>query len=433
MSSRKIILGAGVTGLSAGLDTDYAVFEAESNPGGIVASYYVGADGVSHPRRVDDETYRFELGGGHWIFGGNPELLQFLHGFCTTRAYERRSAVYFPDRDAYVPYPIQNNLAHLPDDVRKRVLGEILDGAPVEGDTLRDWLLRHFGPTLCEIFFFPFHELYTAGLYPEIAPQDPYKTPVDRELILAGARGETKAVGYNNTFVYPVEGLDGMLRAMADRCHVSYGKRAVALDTSRGYVGFEDGSEVGCDRVVSTLPLHQALEMSDLDAGTTPADPYSSVLVVNIGARRGPRCPDEHWLYVPHSTSGFHRIGLYHAVDDAFLPASARGNDTHAALYVESAFRAGTRPSPEEIDRRCARIVAELQDWGMIAAVDVVSPTWVEVAYTWRRPDSDWRDDAMRRLLERGVLQTGRYGKWQFQGIADSILDGRRARSDDGE
>jgi len=427
--SQTIILGAGITGLSAGLDTDVPVYEAEQIPGGIIASYYVGADGVSHPRRVDDETYRFELGGGHWIFGGNPELLRFLHDFCTTRSYERRSAVYFPDRELYVPYPIQNNLVHLPEDLRQRVLTEILDAAPVEGGTLRDWLLRHFGPTLCELFFFPFHELYTAGVYTSIAPQDPYKTPVDRELILAGARGETRAVGYNNTFVYPVAGLDDMLRAMANRCRVSYGKRVVALDTRRGRVGFEDGSEVASERIVSTLPLDQALAMSDLDAGTTPADPYTSVLVVNIGAERGPRCPDQHWLYVPHSKSGFHRIGLYHAVDAAFLPAATRGNETHAALYVESAFPPGTRPSPDEIDRRCERIVAELQEWGMIGATDVVSPTWVEVAYTWRRPDSGWRDDAVRRLGDRGVEQTGRYGKWQFQGIADSILDGRRARS----
>ncbi len=429
MSSESIILGAGITGLSAAIDTKAPVFEAERNPGGIIASYYVGADGVSHPRRVDEESYRFELGGGHWIFGGNPELLRYLDDFCTTRAYERRSAVYFPDRELYVPYPIQNNLSHLPEELRKRVLDEILNQSPVEGDTLHDWLLRHFGPTLCELFFFPFHELYSAGTYRGIAPQDPYKTPVDRELILAGARGETPAVGYNNTFVYPVEGLDGMLRAMADRCEVVYGKRVVTLDTSGRRVGFEDGSETTYDRVVSTLPLDQAVAMSDVDLGPAEPDPYTSVLVVNVGAERGPRCPDEHWLYVPHSDSGFHRIGLYHAVDDAFLPASRRSNDSHAALYIESAFKAGSKPSPEEIERRCERIVAELQDWGMIGAVDVVSPTWVEVAYTWRRPGSTWRDDAIRRLGEAGVLQTGRYGKWQFQGIADSILDGRRARA----
>lgn len=429
MPPETIILGAGITGLSAGLDTDAPVFEAEEGPGGIIASYYVGADGASHPRRVDEETYRFELGGGHWIFGGNPELLDYLGQFCTLRRYDRRSAVWFPDRELYVPYPIQNHLAHLPEDLRRRILDEILDDAPPAGDTLQHWLRRHFGPTLCELFFDPFHALYTAGSASEIAPQDPYKTPVDRERILAGARGETQPVGYNNTFVYPEEGLDGMLRAMADRCSVRYRRRAVAIDTARRRVAFADGGEVSCERVVSTLPLDRALAMSDVEPPAAGADPYTSVLVVNLGARRGPRCPDQHWLYVPHSESGFHRVGLYHAVDDAFLPASTRGAGTHAAFYVESAFRAGDKPSPAEIDRRCDRIVAELRDWGWIADVDAVSPTWVEVAYTWSRPGSTWREDAMRRLEERGVVQTGRYGKWRFQGIADSILDGRRARS----
>ena len=58
----------------------------------------------------------------------------------------------------------------------------------------------------------PFHELYTAGLYKRIAPQDGYKSPVDLALTVQGAFGDAKSVGYNVSYLYPEGGLDGLTR-----------------------------------------------------------------------------------------------------------------------------------------------------------------------------------------------------------------------------
>jgi hypothetical protein len=63
----------------------------------------------------------------------------------------------------------------------------------------------------------------------------------------------------------------------------------------------------------------------------------------------------------------------------------------------------------------------------MIGKLDVLSPSWVETAYTWSLPGSRWRELAMGRLLENGVCMTGRYGLWRFQGIAESVRDGLSA------
>ncbi len=58
-----LILGGGVTGLAAGYASGVPVCEARPEPGGLCASYYASAGGAGH-------AYRFEVGGGHWIFGG---------------------------------------------------------------------------------------------------------------------------------------------------------------------------------------------------------------------------------------------------------------------------------------------------------------------------------------------------------------------------
>ena len=68
--------------------------------------------------------------------------------------------------------------------------------------------------------------------------------------------------------------------------------------------------------------------------------------------------------------------------------------------------------------------VAEMEELGYIGAVDVVDQSWIDTAYTWRRPSSTWVRDACASLEALGVHPVGRYGRWRFQGIADSVRDG---------
>jgi protoporphyrinogen oxidase len=178
-----------------------------------------GGDEPRAESPVDGGAYRFELGGGHWLFGGDPTVLRFIAALCPVKRYERRSSVYFPDTRRYVPYPIQNHLRFFDHATIVAAL-EQMARPPGTVSTLADWLVANFGDTLNRAFFAPFHDLYTAGLYTEIAPQDAYKSPVDLALALRGAFADTSAVGYNTTFVYPRGGLDLLARRMADRFHV---------------------------------------------------------------------------------------------------------------------------------------------------------------------------------------------------------------------
>ncbi|BBM69078.1 protoporphyrinogen/coproporphyrinogen oxidase [Rhodothermus marinus] len=428
---RIFILGAGMTGLAAGYASGLPVFEAADWPGGICSSYYVrpGSSERLHQTPSDGEAYRFEIGGGHWIFGGDPLVLRFIRSLAPVKTYRRRSAVFFPDQDLFVPYPIQNHLRYLGQRVAAQVIEEITDGrSSGEVVTMADWLRAGFGPTLYGLFFEPFHELYTAGLYREIAPQDAYKTPVNPALVVRGAFDDVPQVGYNVTFVYPEEGLNALSQRMAERCRVHYGKRVVKIDVQSREVYFEDGTAEPYDELISTLPLNRMMEMTGLDVGERP-DPATSVLVVNIGAVKGPNCPEEHWLYIPRSRAGFHRVGFYSNVDASFLPASHRERRDAVSIYVEKAYQEGERPEQAELDHLAGDIVRELQEWGWIREAEVVDPTWIDVAYTWSWPGSTWRAKAIKALEEHGIYQVGRYARWVFQGIADSIRDGFYAGS----
>ena len=420
----SFIIGAGVTGLATGFASGLPVYEANDVAGGICTSYYMKPGNAKRmfaaPR--DGNAYHFETGGGHWIFGGSDEIKKFIKKLSPYNVYERKSSVYLPDSKLFVPYPLQNNLAFLDKKTSDKAVKEILHPNKSKVVTMKEWNEHNFGKTLSEIFFNPFHELYTARLYSKIAPQDNYKSPIDKDKVLGGYKGKKFSVGYNATFIYPRKGLDSLARKLAEKCNIHYNKKIVKINLKNKEALFADGSSRKFNTLVSTLPLNKMTRMAGISAGK--AFPSPSVLVVNIGAKKGPACPSDQWVYIPKSRSGFHRVGFYSNVDRMFLPKKHRKSNGHVSVYVERAYPDGFEISKKEMTKVSRQIIKELQDWQWIGKVDVFDPTWIETAYTWSWPDSLWKEKVLAELEKHGIIQIGRYGKWVFQGIADSISDG---------
>jgi len=413
-----------MTGLAAGHASGFPIFEASQTPGGICSSYYMrpGDDRRFMQKPADGEAYRFEFGGGHWIFGFDKDLLRFLRRYVSLKQYSRRSSVYFRDKKIYVPYPIQNNLRYIGNEIVECALAEMA-AKKNSFSTMKEWLAQNFGPTLCDLFFYPFHDLYTTGLYDRIAPQDAYKSPVNLSLAVKGASEEISQVGYNVSFVYPAEGLNILAQRISDKCNIRYSKKVVKIDPHSKELFFDDTGSIFYDKLISTLPLNKTIEMSGIETFLKP-DPYTSVLVLNIGAKRGSQCPDDHWIYIPDAKSGFHRIGFYSNVDRSFLPVSSQRKNSKVGIYVEKAYRGGDKPLDDEIRTYVDNVTQELQEWDFIGDVEVADPTWIDVAYTWSWPDSLWKKMALEKLEKYNIYQVGRYGRWTFQGIAESLRDG---------
>src|SRR5260370_16612497 len=155
-SCKTLILGGGMAGLVAAAAAGLPVYEDEESPGGICSSYYLrrGDKTRVHNPPKDGEAYRFELGGGHWIFGGEPLVLQFMRSFAPLQSYARRASIYFPDRSAFVPYPIQNNLKHFEPEIVEKALREMLEASKSiqKPGTMAKWLELCFSTTSMLLF-----------------------------------------------------------------------------------------------------------------------------------------------------------------------------------------------------------------------------------------------------------------------------------------
>lgn len=420
-----MVLGGGVTGLATGWASRGLVLEAAETPGGICASYYMGlrSGNTHHHPPSNEPTFRFERGGGHWIFGGDLAVLRFIHRLSPCQRYTRNSAVYLPQWDLYVPFPLQNHLAFLPKEVAAKAVEEIVANAasPRPCATMAEWLEQAFGPTLCELFFFPFHELYTAGLFRSIAPQDAYKTPVHLPTVVRGAFGQAAPTGYNVTFLYPERGLDHLVQSLAAGCRVRLASPAVRIDLQERAVHLADGAVLAYENLISTLPLDTTLDLAGLAAPTRP-DPATSVLVVNVGGVVGKRCPPYHWVYFPSSRSGFHRVGFYSNIVRHFLPETSQ--TPLVSMYIERSFLPAALPGVKEQEHIAEAMVREVVEMGFLAEPLAVHWNTIPTAYTWRWPESRWQSEAQQLLLEHGVIPAGRFGRWSFQGIAESLGQG---------
>jgi protoporphyrinogen oxidase len=421
-----IILGSGMAGLGAGLATRAPVYESAFTPGGVCHSFYRTRDGAARDPLTDnvDDCFRFEPAGGHWLFGASDAALARFRPYSAFRSYVRSAAAFFSRDDRYVPFPIQYHLHCFDSGERARMLDEIeaADGDGAEADTFAQWLLTRFGPALCERFFLPFNARYTAGYLDALAPQDLYKSAIDLAQVRAGARGAIPDTGYNATFHYPERGLDRLVRGLASGCDVHFGHEVVRIDAAERRVTFADGTGESYVSMISTLPLDRMLRLCDVGVDVPP-DPATAVLVVNIGALRGRRCPHFHWVYVPDACSGLHRVGFYSNVDADFVPRGCAG-DKFVGIYAERSYRSGQTPDATGRAQAAAAIVAELQQWGFIEEALVVEPTVADPAYTWKWPHSRWADCASANLAARGIRQIGRYGAWKFQGMVASFEEG---------
>jgi protoporphyrinogen oxidase len=424
MGNDCFILGAGITGLAAGWASGLPIFEASSAPGGLCRSYYMRPGGekrLSKPSS-DSDVFRFETGGGHWLFGADQDIGRFLGSFDCWELHRRFSGILLGQDDRILPYPLQYNLRSLGPRLARKAVSEIRASAGKTGRTMREWLENRFGKTLGSLFFFPFHEKYTAGLYERIAPEDKAKSPNDLAKIIKGIRTAVPDAGYNRSFIYPVNGLDALVRGLAEKCCIYYGRRVTRIDTERRAVYFSDGKSLNYSRLISTLPINQMMAMAGFDSDA-PA-PYCSVLVLNMGVRRGKKYPDCHWLYLPKSKAGYFRVGFYSNVTDLFLPVSSRGKNDLGSLYLERAYPGGVRPAKKEIDVFTRESLDELQKSGFIKEVLTMDTNWIEIAYTWNWPNSRWRENSLAKLRAKGIFQIGRYGGWHFQGIVDSLREG---------
>ncbi|MCX6555945.1 MAG: NAD(P)-binding protein [Candidatus Aminicenantes bacterium] len=403
-----IIIGAGISGLSAGhiLKNECLILEQNARPGGLSGKYRV--NGLA-----------FDHGGHYFHFQNKTAVKEYVEKFHAFKAYQRNSKVFLLQR--FIPFSLQYHLAYLPACWRAIILQEILRAGATQAANLREFLLANFGRHLLDLFFEPFlGKFYGRPLDELLANMDKGSIPIPSKDEVRRGAVEKKcfAEGFNPIFFYPRHAAQEFIESYSQpvRQRIRLNERITRVDRQRKKVYTDKGS-YAYDNLINTMPLKEFLSILE------PKAPFAwqrldhlSTLVVNAVLARRRR--HFHWLYLPEAATPFYRVGYY----------PEGGNTT--AVYLEKTVRASDRLDRQQVLRDMALALAQT---GMIACPDeILFHDLKKIPVSYVVFDREWPrlvPPALEFLRRQRIFSIGRYGSWNYSSMADDIQNARDTAS----
>lgn len=430
--ARVVILGAGLTGLSAAYHLeqqgfhDYRLFEKEPTVGGLCRSI-----------NVDGFTFDYT---GHLLHIRDAyvqQLIQNIAGLEQCNLIDRKA--FIESHGTQVAYPYQMNLYGLPVDVIAECIEGYLTRKARKTDstktqTFHSWVRANFGDGLAKHFFFPYQEKifdlsvkkFTASWTNTFVPQTSLKD------MLAGAlqpRTHTN-VGYNAQFWYPKHGgINWLITKLTESLQLPmYTQFCVkSVDLTRKVVTFTNGHEEPFETLISTIPLDTLLtiirEKSDTQcASAAPKLLCTSVINFAYGINQ-PTLPTErpetHWIYYPEKQFPFYRVGFPHNFAKSLVPNGC------SSLSGEASMLKRDKAHQAKLIQACQTSAKKV--FGLEAR-DIVTEQVMILNHAYVIFDR-WRDQHINQLLQQletnKVYSIGRFGGWKYSSMQDALLDGK--------
>ena len=419
---RIVIIGAGPTGLGAAWrlqeleHKNWAIYEKNGHVGGLAASF------------VDEKGFTWDVGGhvlfSHYAYFDN--LIDHLLGeeYLT---HMRESWIRIVDR--WVPYPFQNNIKYLPNDMVYACLAGLMDcyclqDAPA--DHFRAWMQNTFGSGIVKYFMEPYNEKVWAYPLHEMS-----KDWIAERVSVVNAKRVLKNVvlnrddvswGPNSTFRFPLKGGTGeIFRRMVPHIedHLFLNKEAGCIDLSRKVIEFSTGPVVPYDILINTMPLdifvHLCTDSPEVIIKEAGKLVHTSGLIIGLGFRQkidNQRC----WMYFPEYNAPFYRATNFSNYSFNNVPAG--DTERYYSLMSEVSY---SQFRPADKKGILEETTKGLIQSGVIAEDDVndiVSRYVLDVPYTYPVPNLS-RDEALKNiqgyLEEHDVFSRGRFGGWKYE------------------
>jgi protoporphyrinogen oxidase len=422
VSKKKIvIIGGGLAGLSAAhhlLEHEPIVFEKETAIGGLCRSF-------------TQDGFTFDCT-GHLIHLKNQYTKDLVARILPDafHAHERLAAIY--SKSATTPYPFQANTYGLPPEIVKECLIGFIDSMRVNGNAapkhFHEWVLRTFGAGIAKHFMLPYNEkFWKQDLRTITADWVSWSIPKPSlEEVVNGALGLTnRGMGYNPKFIYPKNGgIDCLPQALAAPLERVYaGEKVDYIDAKKKYVRMAGGREEPFDFLISTLPVPLLYRMlNDVpDKWRDAAQKLTaiSVLNINIGIDR-PNVSDQHWIYFPEDQFIFSRIGFPMNFSRSVAP------DGTSSMYIEITHPPHAKPN---VEAAFERSLLDLQKCGILRKSDrILTRHVIDIRCAYVVFD-EHRQTYLQTLIDhlesRDIFTAGRYGRWDYYSMEDSILSGK--------
>lgn len=428
-ASRVLVLGAGLAGLTLAAELLGAA-RAASRPVQVsLVEKAAEAGGLCRTDRIDG--FMFDRTGHLLHFRDAATRAWVAQRVSDLRPHARKAFVLLGDR--LIPYPFQLHLGCAEPSVAEDcIVGLCERRPPQDPESFLEASLAAYGSGIVKAFLQPYNEklqcIPAADLSVDWMGRF-FPKPSVREIVAGAMRGDCSAAGgYNAQFEYPDSGIGALTASLANEvalaADILLRREVVDLDLRRRRAVLSDGTVTDFDLVVSTIPLKELpgivtrAPRSILEAAD--ALRCASVLNMNLGLKR-PAPEGVHWVYLPEGKFAHYRVGFN---SNFCRPAAPDGQ---CAVYGELAHLGAAPINGQEV---LDDLLAVLRTVGMTAVssrdIAVARLFDLEHAYVvFDRKRAAAAERIVGWLRKRGVYCLGRYGRWQYTSMEDTIREAR--------
>ena len=433
-----LIIGGGVAGLAAGwaLGPHACVLEGGSQPGGLVKTEELNGYWFDHVV--------------HLLHLADPSTEKKLKSLLGEVLVRRPPEAWVECSAGTARYPIQNHLRTLDPKTITQILSDLRQESrrqdTTRPDSHKDVLIRTFGQTLCEIFFFPYHRKVWKRSLETLSPTG-FQWNIARpslEEVTRGAQASsaektslaTQAAVYNQNGWYPqpkpgapLRGMEFLTREMTQHVpDLRLSHQVTSIDCETRSLIIKTPETISSiyyqHACVATLPLPHLLTIcTDVPRPLKTAVKdleFNRVRSVMIGVR-GPRHPQPGlWRYYADESIIFSRLAFMTEFDPYMAPEEGFG------ILAEVTERGDAREQPAQ--ELISRVIVDLKRLGWIRTTDEIECTkalTISPAYVvFSKASQEIIGQAKKFFSERGVYLLGRYGRWEYSSIESVIRDG---------
>ncbi|KJH42238.1 amine oxidase family protein [Dictyocaulus viviparus] len=437
---RIVCIGAAPTGLGAAYrlnelieekqlaaeDVEMTILEKESYPGGLSCTV------------KDDKGFLWDMG-GHITFNHNFPYYEKAVKWAVDEwnSLQRNCMVdmnYLYDTDGIhlVPYPAQFAVPLFPDDVKQNCLNDLRqryeqdsNGTPENFD---DWVMRHFGPTILDVFFKPYtKKVWTVepckmssnwvGTRVAKLPQEKLE-----ELCMMNKSELANADfgwGPNSFFTFPRYGGTGnvwsSMTKKLPKKWFKFNSEVVEINPVAKCLRYQlkDSKEIydiDYDVLLSAAPIDLLIKKTNLCQELNLE--YNKVFIVGIGLKKPMTDFLEKftWLYFPDPNVPFFRVTILSRYGEV-----TPDNSRYWSIMCECARSVDDTVTEEEIVKKA---IDGLVIKSLIHREKIVSIYSTTLPYGYPIPTvtRDYELARAHRDLEKySIYSRGRFGGWKYE------------------
>lgn len=427
-STHLLILGGGISGMAAAAEAekrgiDYILLEKSPQLGGLTRSIFVG-------------DYIFDYT-GHFLHLGrhvSPGEISKDFDDSAWRQITKNSKCYF--KGTIIDAPFQYHIDQLPERLKARLITSYLarNGENQGVSTFSEYLIANFGRSIASDFLIPYNEKILATDLMRISKDAVtrfFPPPVEKLILQKDDADKSKSSElYNSKFWYPASTgiqllVDSLRRSLTPK-FTSLNTPFKDVDIRNKVVTTKDNQQIRYNELISSIPLNALIKNSSLndDFGKSLQSDITAatVLSFHLGIK-GPipkEYRDVHWIYFSEKKFPFYRVGFYSNFSEYMCP-----EDSYS-IYVE----VGVESPDCDVNSIQGKVINSLHKLMIIDKnrIAVLVSNFMKDGYVHYTATREAVVSKLSKELEdHHVTLVGRYGKWQYSSMEDSIIEGREA------